>query len=307
MIIKKFKVNFHRVIVLIITIFIFVNIGNRGNLHSEFKKITNEQDAIAAIKEDVGDSAYSEIYLYRKELTQKTLILPAYIDTTGEFEIQAPSWLFIVDDNPAANFSHPISIRLIDSRNGTIQKYTYYWWPKIDEKNFQYFVPQSMINHFIIKNSTSRCSSANYVYKGKLYRDSPFPDKFVGSEVISASNKKFLRAIVIGGDFAKKDNYSNPYENNLDRGTEFLGGFIEAFTTADADKDKNNMISLGEAFEYAYSNSFNTQYEMCDSCNECNHPYWKACRIDNSKYICIDMTSKDGWKAMNNEFLFGDK
>jgi hypothetical protein len=42
--------------------------------------------------------------------------------------------------------------------------------------------------------------------------------------------------------------------NPSDIGSEFPGGYIEAFSTAAADLDSNNAISVGEAYQYAYNN-----------------------------------------------------
>jgi hypothetical protein len=88
------------------------------------------------------------------------------------------------------------------------------------------------------------------------------------------------------------DDSADSGENNADRGTEFMGGFIEAFTNGDADchlGDDENRVSLGEAFDYACARSYNTN-KNCSKGKVCNHPYLRT-----------NLTNSD---AQYNEFPF---
>ena len=200
----KYKVKYLGVILFIVTIVVGLKGGNQDNVPQESKKIKNEADAIAVIKNE-HFPPQAIVALYKNEIQLDTNIIPMFA-AKPKIAIKNPSWLFIVDEKPSANFPHPIKIRLINSMTGIINdlnpdSYSFKWWPMINKNYTPYFVQTKDSMFTLVYKGSKSC-------KERGFCDSPFPgtEKLVGLDIASRSNVvKEIWAIIICGDFASDD------------------------------------------------------------------------------------------------------
>lgn len=221
----KFKANgSHRFHLSVAILILAINIVYYPQVLAPANEIANKEKAIAVIKKAYHDSQ-AAIYLYNQPISKGIKIKSAYQsknhNPSSSFIIEKPSWLFIVDETPFANFSHPITIRLIDADTQNIdnKQYTFHWWPKIYDKNNNNQIPyfaqvfsqntESMNNSmFTLIDKPSNPPQLQELIddRGKGFYDSPFPhaDQLIGR----SSNSKFGKntwAILVCGHLANGD------------------------------------------------------------------------------------------------------
>ncbi|HLP46826.1 MAG TPA: caspase family protein [Candidatus Deferrimicrobium sp.] len=212
----KFKLKYLILGLLIITVFILVGIGGRASNREVSKEVP--QQVINKIMEEFP-SPQSAIYLYKNKIQAKTIIKPAFIPEEKDFttvNIDHPSWFFIVDETPAASFSHPIKIGIIDSETEEIKSmmYNFDWWPSLIDNNnkeisLQYFLKNKDSLFIVLKEGAQVNGGSKVLMKEASgcpngFSDSPFPKTLIGQEEKGKSNENFW-AILICGEYATRD------------------------------------------------------------------------------------------------------